>query len=218
MKISLLLTCFLCTASIFCLPIDIDTETMGALPGKGTYLPEEARHLFPGEPACIFDETPAGLSDATNLQVFTCVYDKPIHPGVACPTYHIKTFLVGRDAAVPFEGSHSLLWLDMDGDTTFEVLSLSYGVTGRFTEILSLYGIQDGSPVLRAQSWLLLDPGTTCLVEENDEPWYQYIPSETFSHGKPLSGRYRVLLENGSLSLEGAEESGINIIYTRERI
>ncbi len=125
------------------------------------------------EIACVLDQTPDGMYEATGLRRLLCFCGlQPMHPNGEI--YYTCEYVLGESACVPIKEYYlSLpldpLWADLDGDGTAEYLYWTLGPTsGLNTVALWAYGTERGVPVVKAQSILNL-PGSEVGLEQDGE-------------------------------------------------
>lgn len=125
------------------------------------------------EIACVLDQTPDGMYEATGLRRLLCFCGlQPMHPNGEI--YYTCEYVLGESACVPIKEYYlSLpldpLWADLDGDGTAEYLYWTSGPTsGLNTVALWAYGTERGVPVVKAQSILNL-PGGEVRLEQDGE-------------------------------------------------
>lgn len=126
------------------------------------------------EIACVLDQTPDGMYEATGLRRLLCFCGlQPMHPNGEI--YYTCEYVLGESACVPIKEYYlSLpldpLWADLDGDGTAEYLYWTSGPTsGLNTVALWAYGTERGVPVVKAQSILGLPGGGDVGLEQDGE-------------------------------------------------
>ena len=123
------------------------------------------RAFLPGdELLCAVDQTPAGMYEATGLRLLGCAFlNVPsVMPGVRLlspgDAVVFCQLLLGPDGCTVPGSYYSIppqeaLWTDVDGDEELEFVYWTYGPTsGLFTVALWAYGLEQGLPVLKAET------------------------------------------------------------------
>lgn len=128
------------------------------------------RAFLPGdELLCAVDQTPAGMYEATGMRLLGCAFlNVPsVMPGVKLispgDTVVFCQLLLGPNGCAAPGSYYSFppqeaLWTDVDGDGELEFVYWTYGPTsGLFTVALWAYGLEQGVPVLKAETIYNLD-------------------------------------------------------------
>lgn len=128
------------------------------------------RAFLPGdELLCAVDQTPAGMYEATGLRLLGCAFlNVPsVMPGVRLlspgDAVVFCQLLLGPDGCTVPGSYYSIppqeaLWTDVDDDGELEFVYWTYGPTsGLFTVALWAYGLEQGLPVLKAETIYNLD-------------------------------------------------------------
>lgn len=179
----------------------IDLETLQAMLPEDTLL-------------CAIDQTPAGMYEATGLRLLGCAFtDVPsllpgvriLTPGEHCFTCQLLVGPSGCAAPQSYYGQspQDALWADADGDGDFEFLYWTYGPTsGLFTLALWAYGLEQGLPVLNAQTILNLSWSDEIRLELEDglpvfciTPYHYDLDTRESVADEPL--RIPLRVENG---------------------
>lgn len=136
-----------------------------ACSGAAAVDPDCIQALMPEDAVlCAVDQTPAGMYEATGMRMLGVAFlgvPKEL-PGVQLVGSGERSFqsqvLIGPAGCMIPQGYYGFppqnaLWADADGDRELEYIYWTYGPTsGLFTVALWAYGLEQGIPVLKAQT------------------------------------------------------------------
>ena len=182
------------------------SERVTALPSPSL---EEVQAMLPDvKLQSAEDVTPPDMLEQTGMRLLHCARQEPqddvvtIRSEIDLPDFYL---LLGPDGCAPlrtfYYSMEDPLWADLDGDGLAELVYQTPGPTsGVHTEAFWAYGLEDGFPVLKACSILMLswtEEGNVRL--EQDGSGIALVNAEA---------RYPLALDGGNIVFQGGLPAG----------